>query len=100
MVRLEVIDLFPKHDSPQVLTDELDNVKRLDHAGAISRKPLYQSLPNFVAQLLQTVEHSLALLVIVEGYRGAAAAARRGFVRETPRERHDLYQEEVQRRGV
>jgi hypothetical protein len=39
MVRLQVVDLFPEHDHPQVFTNELDNIERLDHACAISRKP-------------------------------------------------------------
>lgn len=39
VVRLEIIDLFPKHNCPQVLTNELDNVERIYHSSAITREP-------------------------------------------------------------
>ena len=39
MVRLEVVDLLPEHQRPQVLTEELDDVERVVEPRPVAREP-------------------------------------------------------------
>lgn len=39
VVRLEIVHLFPEHQRPEVLADELDHVKRVVEARPVAGKP-------------------------------------------------------------
>lgn len=39
VVSLEVVDLFPEHDRPDVFAEELDGVEGIDEAWAVAGEP-------------------------------------------------------------
>jgi hypothetical protein len=93
VVRLQVINLLPKHKHPQVLAQELDDIEGISETRAIPGEavvgekvkerhlkpqwsvlrcrcgglclPLHEALPDAISQHLQPIEDGLALLLVV-----------------------------------
>lgn len=99
VVRLQIVDLFPEHQRPQVLADEFDHVERVVEPRPVAREPgyapnellacvslspwhvlvhkigegenipLHKPLPNTISQRLQSVKHRIPLFLLVHRSR-------------------------------
>ena len=65
MISLQIINLLPKDNSPKILTNKLDNIKRIIHARPIAREALHEAMTHSVSQHVQPVEDCLAHLVLL-----------------------------------
>ena len=93
MIRLQIINLFPKHNGPQVLANELYHVEGICHSDPIPRKAFHEPLANLVAQRVEAVKYRFALLIVVEGFIARRRRRRRELPREAAGERHELDQQ-------
>lgn len=48
VIRLEVVDLLPEHQRPQVLAEELDHIERIVEAWAVAREPVTPGLQSAI----------------------------------------------------
>jgi len=73
MVSLEVVNVLPENQRPQVFAKKLDNIQRIIETRSILRKPLDETLSHAISCHLELMLHGIAALLVLDSARCCCA---------------------------